>query len=65
VQGRLQTGSYKNKSGDKVYTMDVIADRIEFLQWKSQKDAAPDNQRNFSDEEMPDSFKQIDEDIPF
>jgi len=45
--------------------MDVIADRIEFLQWKSQKEAAPDNQRNFSDEELPDSFKQIDEDIPF
>lgn len=65
VQGRLQTGSYKNKNGDTVYTMDVIADRIEFLQWKSQKEAEPDNQRNFNDEEMPDSFKQIDEDIPF
>lgn len=31
VQGRLQTGSYTNKDGVTVYTTDVIADRIEFL----------------------------------
>ena len=31
VQGRIQTGSYKNKNGDTVYTTDVIADRVEFL----------------------------------
>ena len=33
VQGRLQTGSYVNKEGAKVYTTDVIADRVEFLDW--------------------------------
>lgn len=31
VQGRIQTGSYTNKDGNKVYTTDVIADRVEFL----------------------------------
>jgi len=31
VQGRLQTGSYKNKEGVTVYTTDVIAERVEFL----------------------------------
>ncbi|MCQ2567945.1 MAG: single-stranded DNA-binding protein [Mogibacterium sp.] len=31
VQGRIQTGSYKNRDGVTVYTTDVIADRVEFL----------------------------------
>lgn len=33
VQGRLQTGSYTNKDGVKVYTTDVIANNVEFLDW--------------------------------
>ena len=31
VQGRIQTGSYKNREGVTVYTTDVVADRVEFL----------------------------------
>lgn len=31
VMGRIQTGSYKNRDGQTVYTTDVIADRVEFL----------------------------------
>jgi len=31
VQGRIQTGSYKDRNGDTVYTTDVIAERVEFL----------------------------------
>ena len=31
VHGRLQTGKYQNRSGDTVYTTDVIAQRVEFL----------------------------------
>ena len=33
VQGRIQTGSYTNKDGQTVYTTDVVADRVEFLEW--------------------------------
>ena len=33
VQGRIQTGSYQNKDGVTVYTTDVVADRVEFLEW--------------------------------
>lgn len=32
VAGRIQTGSYKNRDGQTVYTTDVVADRVEFLQ---------------------------------
>ena len=31
VTGRLQTGSYTNKEGQKVFTTEVVADRVEFL----------------------------------
>lgn len=40
VQGRLQTGSYTNKDGAKVYTTDVVADRVEFLEWGTDRRAA-------------------------
>lgn len=43
VQGRLQTGSYQNKDGVTVYTTDVVADRVEFLEWgdRNQSGSAP------------------------
>lgn len=31
VSGKIQTGSYTDKEGKKVYTTDVIADEIQFL----------------------------------
>ena len=31
ISGRIQTGSYENRKGDKVYTTEVIADRVEFV----------------------------------
>ena len=31
VRGRLQTGSYTNREGQKVYTTEVVADNVEFL----------------------------------
>ena len=33
IQGRIQTGSYQNKNGDTVYTTDVVASRVEFIDW--------------------------------
>ncbi len=38
IQGRLQTGSYTNKDGVKVYTTDVVANRVEFLEWGDRND---------------------------
>ena len=35
VQGRIQTGSYTKQDGTKVYTTDVIADRVEFIGGRS------------------------------
>lgn len=35
LTGRIQTGSYTNKDGVKVYTTDVIADELEFAESKN------------------------------
>lgn len=37
VEGRLQTGSYDDKDGNKRYTMDVVADSVQFLESKGQR----------------------------
>lgn len=39
ISGRLQTGSYEDKDGKKVYTTDVIAEAVEFVESKSGGDA--------------------------
>ncbi len=35
VEGRLQTGSYEWQDGSRVYTTDVVANRVEFIDWKT------------------------------
>lgn len=80
VEGRLQTGSYTNKNGDKVYTTDVVANRVEFLEWGN-RDAGSGNQnqdRGYNQYQsqpsepsadnsgIPAGFEAIsDDDIPF
>lgn len=55
VEGRIQTGSYTNKDGQKVYTTDVIVESWEFAESKSaEQTAAP------SAEPAQDSFAPID-----
>ncbi len=39
VTGRIQTGSYTNKDGQKVYTTDVVVEDQEFAESKSVSDA--------------------------
>ena len=34
VIGRIQTGSYTNNEGQTVYTTDIIADRVKYIDWK-------------------------------
>lgn len=34
LEGRIQTGSYTNKDGQKVYTTDVVAENLEFAESK-------------------------------
>ena len=38
VTGRIQTGSYTNKDGQRVYTTDVVVENVEFAESKSSND---------------------------
>lgn len=63
IEGRLQTGSYQNKDGATVYTTDVVANRVQFLQWGDSQQSS--GQAAQVQEEMPEGFQAIDEDVPF
>ena len=69
IQGRLQTGSYTDKNGNTVYTTDVVADRVEFLEWgeKSEQKEQPKEEpkpkatpKETQEEFVPSGFAQID-----
>lgn len=50
VEGRIQTGSYE-KDGQRIYTTDVVADNVQFLESKSQ------SQNRINDDNItPESF---------
>lgn len=57
VSGRIQTGSYTNKDGVKVYTTQVVVEEQEFAESRSESDDSGDGFMN-----IPDG---IDEELPF
>ena len=64
ISGRIQTGSYTDKDGKKIYTTDVLAEKVEFLDKKSEK--PHEEQTTLEGHTKPEGFEQItDEDIPF
>ena len=73
AEGRIQTGSYTNKDGQRVYTTDVVVESVEFAESKS---AASGSDGGFTLADRPspsqaagDGFMNIpdgiDEELPF
>ena len=64
VTGRIQTGSYTNKDGQKVYTTDVVVEEQEFCESKSQSNSQPQPTQSNDNSWMniPDG---ISEELPF
>lgn len=67
IEGRIQTGSYTNKEGRKIYTTDVVVESVEFAESKvaagdnqSRPQPAPDNGDGLMS--IPDN---IDDELPF
>lgn len=66
VVGRIQTGSYTNKDGQKVYTTDVVIDELEFCESRSSQQSnsqpapAPNGDMGFMN--IPDG---IADELPF
>jgi len=70
VVGRIQTGSFTNKDGQKVYTTDVVVEEQEFAESKNSGNATgtPNTSSN-SNSSSGDGFMNIpdgiDEELPF
>lgn len=77
VQGRIQTGSYKNRDGQTIYTTDVIANSVEFLGGGQNGAGRDGDKSNFAgsndgfgysmpdDMDLPEEFETTEDDIPF
>ena len=63
VEGSIQTGSYE-KEGQRVYTTDVVARNVEFLEWGEKKEQAG-NVADFSPGGIEGFHPANDDDIPF
>ena len=81
VSGSIRTGSYKDKDGRTVYTTDVWANNVEFLNTQqtsrpqtqeqyrgpeyTQTTPRPPAQRQMNMADMPPEFDMIEDDTPF
>ena len=74
VSGRIQTGSYTNRDGQKVYTTEVVVEESEFAESKANSSAPSNNSYQASPAPSPsadigDGFMNIpdgiDEELPF
>lgn len=64
IDGRIQTGSYTNRDGQKVYTTDIIVERQEFLEKRADNSpSAPDTP--YDSDSFMDIPDGIDEELPF
>lgn len=57
IEGRIQTGSYEGQDGKRVYTTDVVADSVQFLEPRSSQGDTPSNQPNSN------NYTRVDEDL--
>lgn len=69
ISGRIQTGSYTNKDGGKVYTTDVIVEEWEFAESKAAAGQQGNQQAPAQPETDENGFMNIpegiDEELPF
>lgn len=66
IEGRIQTGSYEREDGTRIYTTDVVADRVEFL---NKVDGQESTENRSTDEYKPSEpipdFAELDGYVPF
>ena len=59
LEGRLQTGSYDDKDGNKRYTVDVALDNFEFVESKAAREQSSSNNYEPTPYDYQDSKPQI------
>ena len=71
LSGRIQTGNYTNKDGNKVYTTDVVADQVGFAESKTSSGQTGGCDRPAADPDLAaDGFMDVpdginDDEMPF
>lgn len=72
VRGRIETGSYKSRDGQTVYTTDIVADNVEFLGSARGENSRSDGRNEQSGSNYQDSsqigfdgFSFADDDVPY
>lgn len=63
IQGRIQTGNYQDTDGKTVYTTDVVAQQVQFLEWSDSQQGG--NQQQNQEPFSPDLHPISNDDIPF
>ncbi len=64
IQGRIQTGSYE-KDGVRVYTTEVVANNVEFLEWGDKNKSSDFNDSNLDFGGIEGFHPTDNDDIPF
>lgn len=62
VSGRIQTGSYVNKDNQTVYTTDIVADEVEFVESKGSGNSANTEKK---DDGFMNVAEGVAEELPF
>ena len=65
VVGRIQTGNYTNKEGQKVYTTDIVVEECEFAESKAASGTAQTNPQTAPDDEFVPIPDDITDSLPF
>lgn len=65
VAGRIQTGSYTNQQGQVIYTTDVVAESVKFLEWGERKTEGYDQATGFESQDRPSEKEEHQDFIPF
>ena len=67
LQGRVQSFSYNNEQGQKVFGMNIVADNIQYLEPKNKKEQySQDQHQQFNDySSIPSDQDLTDQDLPF
>ena len=59
IEGRIQTGNYTDKNGNKVYTTDVIVESWEFVESTGNKEEAPTETANDDFMNIPEGIDEL------
>ncbi|WP_207666048.1 single-stranded DNA-binding protein [Thermohalobacter berrensis] len=66
VHGRIQNRSYETPQGERRYVTEIVADRVQFLEWGDKRQDTSNTDMPVDDFNPTDGFQPVDDDeIPF